>query len=170
MSVTLITNYTVSTPNTVTTITFSNIPQTYVDLIIIPSFNNDGYSIRFNNDNSSSYGNRAMVNFDAFPIRGYTNLSNYTDKVGTIVAGSLSGFTAAGYVYIANYTSSTVNKTALAQFSIDQNTTSDYYYENILLANNWNNTSAITTITINPDGGSYLTAGSNVQLYGIRNS
>ena len=145
---------------------FTSIPSTYTDLrlVIVPTKPSGTLAprIRFNSDAGSNYsftnlwGNGAT----AYSNRGSNQDSIYLHYDGYPV-GSNVGF---GTVDIFSYAGST-NKTVLCEQSSDKNGSGSVArYVNL-----WRNTSAITSILVFEDFGSFG-AGTTATLYGIKNA
>lgn len=144
-------------------ITFTSIPSTYTDLVLLTSTRgtsggNTNVYIKFNNSTSSFTGRRLYAE----------NTSVASDTEGRWAGFSNSTTTASTFsntaIYIPNYAGSNYKS-----FSVDSvcevNGTGNIM---ALAAQLWSNTSAINEITITPDNAysQYSTA----YLYGIKNS
>jgi hypothetical protein len=145
------------TLNSTASVTFSNIPATYRDLILVtsliaPSFNLS-LDIRLNSDSGSNYTEVRMSGSGSATSSG-TATRNFMrlDDFGFVG-------TTAGHVNIAqlmDYSATDKQKTVLARASNANNGVTG-------AACRWANTSAITTITfVNSHA-----AGSTFSLYGI---
>ena len=150
-------------------ISFSNIPQTYTDLIIQVSCrdsrNNltDDFGIQINGSTSSfTYqgllgdGNVGSGNYNTFSVVGIWNGNTST-------ANTFGNAT----IYIPNYTSSN-SKVIITDSTMENNAN---YSEMWLTSTLWSNSAAITSISIvgNAAGNSILQH-STATLYGIKNS
>lgn len=152
------------------TITFSSIPSTYTDLVILTSLRdtasgiaNAGMRVIFNGSGSGFstrwvYGN------------GTTTFST-TDSGSWIRIGQQPGSTAASNtfsndtIYIPNYAGST-NKSLSADAVSENNTTEAYA---TLTAGLWSNTAAINQVQIQSNSTAWAQY-SSATLYGIKNS
>lgn len=155
--------------STTGSITFLSIPNTYTDLIIKLSTRLNGTGagtaniISFNGS-SASFSGRILFG-DA------TSARSVASTVGGI--GATDGTTESANtfniceVYIPNYTLS-ANKTFGSNWASENNTTNTGAYVGITAAL-WSNTAAITSITITPEAGSFV-SGSSFYLYGIKSS
>lgn len=142
------------------TVTFSSIPQTYTDLVLVTNIGDDGSSsntqIRFNSDSSSNYSYIYMAGNGTTAASGrYSNqpqiiIDNYSYPITTITTSQI--------VQIQNYSNSTTYKTLLARTSTAANATT-------VVAGLWRNTAAISTIQIICQ--SLFDSGSTFTLYGI---
>jgi hypothetical protein len=144
-------------------VTFSSIPSTYTDLILIMNARNTNANtypfLRFNSDTGTNYSITDLVGSAAGAVSyGSVNQSvmniNYSDALPS-GASTFAGF----IINIQNYSNTTTNKTILCRVSNSATATE-------ALVGLWRNTSAINTITLTCDSGSYNT-GSTFSLYGI---
>jgi hypothetical protein len=144
------------------------IPQTYTDLKVMVSARSSttttGIDITFNGS-ATSYSN----------IRLYgTGSSAASDSAATAYISNTmiddSSYTANtfgnGEIYIPNYTSSN-NKSASVDGVSENDATAALM---MLTAGLWSNSAAITSITLNPNGGGNFVTNSTFYLYGIKNS
>jgi hypothetical protein len=145
-----------------TTVTFSSIPGTYTDLVLISVFGATvgmDIRIRFNGDTGNNYGTTRM----------FTNSNNSSVFSGS--ARSISGIqprTSANQPTtvttilrqnIMNYANTNVNKTVIGRY--------DYQSQIEAHVGTWLNTSAITSISLVADNQQWTT-GSVFTLYGIK--
>lgn len=145
------------------TVTFSSIPATYRDLVLVcnattsrSAFNIDGLVVRFNSDTA----NYSMVRM----LAQNTGASSDTD---TKIAGGFSGNSASpaiALLHIMDYSVTDKHKTVLARYNTDAS-----YVGGMVTAGaaRWASTSAITTITVLPEVGPNFNSGSTFSLYGI---
>jgi hypothetical protein len=153
-------NYTVSGSTTGNT-TFSSIPSTYTDLILV-------FSGTFN-----------LTQINAIQLNGVTStVWGQTSISGNGTAASSSRETTQDYLYITNTTNlGTGIGTTIIQFQNYSNTTTN---KTVLYRSGaagaltqsgvgcWRQTSAISSIYITAGGGKYWTAGTTLSLYGIK--
>jgi hypothetical protein len=138
-------------------VTFSSIPNTYTDLVLIMGFSlsaNDEIDITFNGDTGGSYSRTYMEG------NGSTAGSAYGTGLNAIaILGRGNQMT--NIINIMNYANTTTNKTLLARFSSPSN---------IIGAEVglWRSTSAITSVTLNLRTSKTYVAGSVLTLYGIK--
>jgi hypothetical protein len=144
-----------TTSSTTNTVTFSSIPNTYTDLIIISDSRGAGPNFlgyRFNSDTGSNYSFTALTgNGSAASSSRSSNATNL--GMGLVNSNPFNLF------YLFDYANTTTYKTALskrgdAAFGIDA-------YSGL-----WRNTAAINAITI--FSGSNFDTGSTFKLYGIQ--
>jgi len=148
------------------TITFSSIPQTYTDLILVAngyttytSDPYDGYQFQFNGDTGSNYS--ATTFYGASP---------------TVGSGRNSGLNKMSMSYVATrYTANNID-TAIFHFMYYSNTTT---YKTVISRGGpidaesmadvglWRSTSAITSISITDGRSTSFGTGSTFTLYGI---
>jgi hypothetical protein len=154
------------------TIEFSNIPQTYTDLHLLISIRqsvagefNSGSYVRFNNNSSTSYSRKSLYGDGTSPGTGnYSSLTyGWWSWNGNPTAGNTANTFTNAEIYIPNYTGSTAKSFMTNQVS-ENNTTLAIIETNASL---WNNTSAITSITIGPESGNFVQY-STATLYGIK--
>lgn len=149
-------------------VTFSGIPQTYTDLILVVTgylANNDAYTARFtfNGDSGSNYSQTNMTG------TGSTAKSSRFSSATSIIMGSndLGWSTTAAnrnvsIVQIMNYSNTTTYKTTIAR----SNQPAGSYPAAESEVGLWRSTAAITSMVIT-GGGADFAAGSTFNLYGI---
>jgi hypothetical protein len=145
-----------------TTITFSSIPATYTDLILVmntkASTGTPSIAMRFNGDNGTNYSFTALVG------NGSTASSNRaTSTVNNWVSAMLNGVSStnfnSGTIQIMNYSNTTTYKTAISRWAGAD-------YEVDAICNLWRSTAAINQVSLIAQ--SNLVAGSTFTLYGIK--
>jgi hypothetical protein len=146
-------------------VTFSSIPATYTDLVLVlqaGTATNDNLGIRFNSDTGSNYSNTALS-------------GNGTTVVSFRASGATSIIPQYHFVFnnnlnsnvilqIQNYSNATTNKTLLAR-SNNAGVSTD------VGVGLWRNTAAITSVTL--IGGSFgysFITGSTFTLYGVKSA
>jgi len=163
---TLISSVTVGSGGTAT-ISFTSIPQTYTDLMLVASTRtdrasniNDELYVTFNS-NTSSYSWRRLL--------GENSGSSDSGSTRTVFITDASTSTASvfgsGSIYIPNYTGST-NKSYSID-SIQENNATNAARQ--LVAGLWSNTAAITQIDLTSSTSSNFVQYSTAYLYGISN-
>ena len=144
-------------------VTFSSIPQTYTDLLIVLSMQNTGSAVdifgKFNTlttgfTNRHLYGTGSSVTSGSGSI-GYFGAAS---PVGSTTFGNTA-------IYIPNYAGST-NKSFSSDSVTASSTTTAYSF---FVAGLWSNTSAITSIEFYPNVNLWSEY-SSASLYGINNS
>ena len=144
-------------------VTFSSIPSTYTDLVLITNTQRDtsgsgpvGFSAQFNSDTGSSYSQTAVVGDGSSAYSGRD--SNITAALIALAPDSQWGNS---IVNVMNYANTTTYKTVLTRI----NTITNYTGAFVAL---WRNTAAINTITIS--GTVNIKAGSTFTLYGVKSA
>ena len=150
------------------TIDFTNIPQTYTDLVVKYSgrlaANVDPTTKIIFNSNTANYSNRvlygngsAAFSFNNTPGYAYGGIVNNS-------ANTSSTFNNAE-IYIPNYTSS--NNKSISLDTVQETNGTEAYA--MLSASLWSDSSAITSITIDPINSDFVQY-STATLYGIKSS
>jgi hypothetical protein len=150
------------------TVTFSSIPQTYTDLILVSNYatsvlNEDAY-VQFNSDTGSNYsrthirGNGSSVFSSRASSQPFIPID--IDSSGTTLSTGLQTTT-----HIMNYSNSTTFKNTLCR----SGTTGGSFTGTTLLVGLWRNTNAITTIDIKATGGNFV-VGSTFTFYGVKSA
>jgi hypothetical protein len=144
-------------------ITFSSIPGTYTDLVLIISGNSSSssnfYVFKYNSDTGSNYSRTNLIgNGTAASSDRFSNESAGYFVTSTIPTAA-STFDAC-IVNIMNYSNTTTYKTTISR----GNTAGTNLGATVGL---WRSTSAITRIDISPYNGSFA-SGSTFSLYGIK--
>ena len=138
--------------------TFSSIPSSYTDLVLVINANitsgSEDAAIQFNGDTGTNYSRTVLF---ADSINGALSVRS-TSQSRISVAG-FSSTIGNAIIQVQNYSNTTTNKTALCR----GNLTGQGTYAIVGL---WRNTAAITSITIGTTGSTW-TAGSTFTLYGI---
>ena len=146
-------------------ITFSSIPATFTDLVLVTSSRRDrsdttgAMAIRFNGS-TSNYSTRAL---------GGNGSSSYSYTVSYLQAGEMgnasdtSNTFTSNQTYIANYRVA-ANKSVSVDAVTENNGTTAFQ---VLAAGLWSDTSAITSLSIFPEGGNNFVSGSSATLFGI---
>lgn len=138
--------------------TFSSIPSTYTDLIIVVYGTATGSGsnayVQYNADTSSNYSNLYMYGSGSSAISG-TNTTQTQANFGYVNATYGTSI-----CQIQNYANSNVYKTFLGKWN---NT-------DVLVAasvSTWRSTSAITSILVGCGSGNSFITGTSITLYGI---
>jgi hypothetical protein len=142
------------------TVTFSSIPSTYTDLVLVCNFgassSGQDFTFQFNGDTGTNYSFTRMYGNGTSAISSReTNQSKiYADSVG--VSTSLQ---AADIIQVMNYSNTTTYKTALVRVADAAKSTE-------AVVGLWRSTSAINSISLAMTSGNLL-SGSTFSLYGI---
>jgi len=148
--------------SSVSSVTFSSIPSTYTDLVIIVNrITNqlDNLYAQFNGDTGTNYsytnvwGNGSSTGSS----RGSNTATAYLDYY----AASEPGFPNPVIINIQNYANTTTYKTVLARGS---NSARGVDASVVL----WRNTSAINSIVFKNNGGGTFSSGSMFTIYGVK--
>ena len=151
-------------------IDFTSIPGTYTDLVVkLSSRSTTGTTAvgaTLNSDTGSNYTERQLEG-------NGSGVSSASGTYSSMRMGSSNGGTdttsntfASSELYIPNYAGSS-NKSASTDAVTENNTSTAYANLRALL---WNNTSAITSISIKNTNGNNFVQYSTATLYGIKNS
>ena len=146
----------------VTNLTFSSIPSTYTDLILVCNGNtaaNANNYLQFNGDNGSNYS-ATRLSGDG------TNASSARSTSATQILLDGFGYWTSTYegnkiIHIMNYSNTTTNKTVLTRANTASKGTD-------ALVGLWRSTAAITSVRFNSD--STIQAGSTFTLYGVKSA
>lgn len=162
MTMTLIETKTLGTA--AAAIEFTSIPQTHTDLVLLissrPASGAIGVILAALNGSSANFTSRQIEGNGSSPNSG----TSTTGRVGVVGdSGDTANTFASSKVYITNYTASTA-KVISADAVNETNGTTAYQ---ILYSTLWNNTAAITSISLTSTSGANFAVGSTVSLYGI---
>ena len=154
--------------STASIVTFSSIPSTYTDLIIIASVgsNNDAqvFSCRINSDTGTNYSVTQLLGDGA---SAYSSRESSQTKLN-ISKGIGVTTTTGGMVVISNflnYSNATTYKTVLSRVGESVGT----YLGTAATVGLWRSTSAITAIELSLNNGiATFNTGSSFTLYGIK--
>ena len=164
---------TITATGTGGTVTFSNIPQGYTDLILKisarsdrPSIFNDYMNISFNG-NTTGYTSRIMYGTGT-SVASYTETSASAPRYLAELPASTATTSVFGSVEVSilNYTSSNY-KNFHAEGVLEHSTSAAVLS---LVTGYWSNNSSITSITIGLGVGTNFLANSTFTLYGIKNA
>lgn len=147
---------------TTQSVTFSSIPATYTDLVLVHSVKTDTSDtdvvMQFNGDTGSNYSNTFLSGTGTTAVSGrVTNQTFlYCDSYGAALTTNYN----AAIIHINNYSNTTTNKTMLSRsnnagLGVDA------------IVGLWRSTAAINSITLDLLGTRIISAGSTFSLYGI---
>lgn len=140
------------------TLTFSSIPSTYTDLMIIANHTSSaglGWFMRFNGDNATNYsmtyvgGNGTTAESVRESNATCTRVGNSYTTIGTTI------------IQIQNYSNTTTYKSQISR----TNNPSNFVAAIVGL---WRSTAAITSVTLLTNVVDTFSAGSTFTLYGIK--
>jgi hypothetical protein len=146
-----------------TSYTFSSIPSTYTDLVlvgntIVASGTGYEFSVQFNGDTASNYSNTYLLGSGSSAISGRGANASIVDA-GYLNANS--GNPNTRILNIMNYSNTTTYKTVISRASGENGQQAAAY------VNLWRSTSAINSIKIYSASGLTYAIGSTFTLYGI---
>jgi hypothetical protein len=151
-------------------ITFSSIPSTYKHLqlrnVVRSTGNNeDNYRMTFNGVGGTAYADHFLSGDGASVVSsGATNMAFVRILFASAYSGSPSAQFASSVIDIVDYASTTKNKTVKG---LSGEIYSGQRTRATLFSGLWNNTSAISSITLVPGADSFQ-IGSRFSLYGIK--
>jgi hypothetical protein len=143
-------------------VTFSSIPATYRDLVLVVNGNVTSNAIaivRFNSDSGTNYPQVYM--WGTSSAQSGTNATSGHAITSTNIASSGSGFS--GLVSVMDYATTDKHKTVLSRSGYGIPTTGLIVESS---ATRWANTAAITSLAVVTNANQF-TAGSRFDLYGI---
>ena len=141
------------------TISFTSIPSTYTDLVLVSNFESSTAAnvfYRVNGDTGSNYSDTTVYG-DGSSTGSYRR-SNQTLSYTTYI--SASGQRVVMTTNFMNYANTTTNKTFITRFN-------NASFELGAVVGLWRSTSAITSVTINLNNSANFTSNSTFTLYGI---
>ena len=151
-------------------ITFSNIPQTYTDLYVVLSARsaasaewNDQVTLKFNGSTSGYSRRNVEGNGSVASSDSGSSLSALSTTINIPAVNATSNVFGDGSYYIPNYTGSNY-KSVSCDSVMENNATQSL---NLLMSGLWANTAAITSITLTSQRGSTFVQYSTAYLYGI---
>ncbi len=146
---------TVTLGSAAATVTFSSIPATYRDLILVINGRVGA------NSNMVFYYNSDQNNGSAVWMTG-NGSSASSSTINFMFAGTWNANQDSNaIIQIMDYAQTDKHKTALVRSNQPADTGT------WALANRWASTNAITSVIIDPTGGNTMTAGTTLSLYGV---
>ena len=147
---------------TASSITFTNIPQNFTDLILVSSPKmttaNTFFQTTYNSDTGTNYSQTRMQGIGSTGSSARSTNDNY---IGMAFQDNNTD-TGTSIMQINNYSNTTTNKTAL----IRDNFATYGVFARVAL---WRSTSAVTSLTLTMSSSTFA-AGSTFNLYGIANA
>jgi hypothetical protein len=151
---------TVTLGSSASSVTFSSIPATYRDLVIVLSGRSNGggafnTGMRFNNDTGSNYSNVFMLGDGSSASSGSSTTTRQDISFYSSVQGDVIG-------HIMDYSATDKHKTSLVRYNNQAAVT-------VARTFRWANTSAITSINFynGSANGETFASGSTFSLYGV---
>jgi hypothetical protein len=144
---------------TATSVTFSSIPATYRDLILVVSgltttTTVDALTIRFNSDTGSNYSNVTMTgDGSSAASASSTNTAALAGVIG-------NGATSVNVISVMDYSATDKHKTVIGRGNVPN-------WGTRAAASRWANTAAITSALVRTNSDLTFTAGSTFSLYGV---
>ena len=152
-------------------IDFSSIPSTYTDLCvklstrISTAANRESVKLTFNG-NASNYSRKRLYGFESGAASDGASGQTFIE-IGLVPAASATSNTFSNdEIYVPNYAGNT-NKSVSYEVIAENNSSASYV--DLMGAGLWSDTSAITSLTLTPNSGSFVQY-STATLYGIKNS
>jgi hypothetical protein len=147
----------------VASVTFSSIPATYTDLVLVYEAGNsgniyDGTFARFNGDTGTNYSWTYLLG------NGSTAISGRESTVSRTGAGATGASRGMSTIQLMNYANTTTYKTILTRRSVVDASGFSLGAEVGL----WRSTAAISTILLFVQSGTNFDVGSTFTLYGIK--
>ena len=147
------------------TVTFSSIPGTYTDLVLITNEKQStggtrASALRFNSDTGSNYSQTGLYGTGSTAGSFRTTNAAYL-YYGYYAFSTTSNFNFNSIVQINNYSNTTTNKTVLSRANNASNGVD-------AIVGLWRNTAAITSITLTMETLSNFEIGCTFTLYGIK--
>jgi len=150
---------TITLGSSASSVTFSSIPATYRDLILVMNFSETSTGgdirLRYNGDTGSNYSQVYMESTGSSALSGSgTYAFHYLNQ-----RSRNSGIRIADIIQVMDYSATDKHKTALGRLNNETQDLSAYAYR-------WANTAAITSIEVLESSVSF-TAGSTFNLFGV---
>jgi len=163
-----------------TTISFTSIPSSYTDLVVVTSIRSSvtgsagaGYQERLNilfNGATTNYSERWMQAEAGTTVNTGTAYFNTSGTVGLAGTAVPSDWTSNTFnnnqIYIPNYSSASIKT-----YSIDGVAENNSAYGSLMMATgSWNDTAAISSISLSLRSSPNMVQYSSASLYGIKKS
>ena len=148
------------------TVTFSSVPQTYTDLVLVTVFAtatiNEDLAVRFNSDTGSNYS-RTHLRGNGSTASSSTATSQNLLLLDVDSSGSTLNTGLQTVTHFMNYANTSIQKSVLSR----SGTLGGSYTGTSLIAGLWRDTTAISTIGLFCTSGNFV-SGSTFTLYGIK--
>jgi len=146
-----------------TTVTFSSIPSTYTDLVIITNFGltatGGGLAMYYNGDTGANYSDTILEGNGSSAV-SVRETNNPYMGVGPYWVGASTTLTNNTIINIMNYANTTTYKTMISRGNNPAGEAGAY-------VGLWRSTAAITSVILRNVYGTSILAGSTFTLYGI---
>lgn len=139
-------------------VTFSGIPQTYTDLVLVGNIDATDYTsvwLQFNGDTASNYSRTILVG------DGTSATSERTSNGSNMAIGTANTEWGVSIFNVMNYSNSTTYKTAIARGNNNSQTRAGVGL--------WRNTAAVTSLTVGISSADFA-SGTTFNLYGVANA
>jgi len=156
---------TTTTSGSAGTVTFSSIPSTYTDLILVYNGGLSGFDYvfgRFNSDTGTNYSGTAIYGNGTSAASHRYSSTAYLQLIGWGI-GQGTALTSVGLVHIMNYANTTTNKSVIVRDINPESSGGTQAGVHL-----WRSTAAITSITLTGINSRTYTNGSTFTLYGIK--
>jgi hypothetical protein len=159
-------------------IDFTSIPSTYTDLLLklsLRSSNADGFTgsatMRLNANSGANYSFRTLFAATATPASGNGSAGTSVTVGGTVGSSLTANTFNNAEIYLPNYAGSS-NKSFSVETVSENNASTDFTYQLMMIAGLWSQTTAINQITIYSGtvGSTNFLQYSTASLYGISKS
>ena len=153
------------------TVTFSSIPGTYTDLILVTNIRKTtastaGY-VRANNDSGTNYSTTYLYGSGVSATSTRDTNRTFFDSIGAAGSSMAAGTFALSVNNIMNYSNTSTFKTILARKQYSNTSGAwDYVETSVSL---WRNTAAITQLDVLAISGNF-DIGSTFTLYGVKSA
>ena len=139
-------------------VTFSSIPSTYTDLVLVTSTKYTSTAshclLQANSDSGTNYSNTFLYGDGSSAYSG-----RQTNNTGCFIGRANTTEFGVGITHIQNYSNSTTNKTLLSRTAVSGEVNA--------VVGLWRSTAAVTSIVFSLNAGTY-SAGTTFTLYGIK--
>jgi hypothetical protein len=155
---------TTTTTGSATTVSFTSIPQTYTDLILVYNGGLSGFDYiysRYNSDTGSNYSGTGVGGNGSSAFSGRYSNQVYNQLLGWAI-GLGTPLTSIGIIHFINYANTTTYKSIIGR---DTNPESGGATQ--AAVHLWRSTSAISSIELTGINSRTITDGSTFTLYGI---
>jgi hypothetical protein len=154
--------------STSSSITFSNIPQNYTDLVVVVNnaqsvSGTPGICLRFNDDTSTSYSHTTMEGTGSAANTRRATSGTYINSGETVGLSPTSNQPGTAKFNIQNYSNASTYKPVILTYSQPLGTAPGI----VAAVGSWRNTNPITSININAQATSTFASGLIINIYGI---
>lgn len=147
-------------------VTFSSIPSTYTDLVLVMQFSittaNDSVYMRLNSDSGSNYSNTTLSGNGTSAISGRDTSSTQGIRLSAYNTAQAASTRQVNITQLQNYANTTTNKTVLNRYSSVGGTEA--------VVGLWRSTAAINSILLRFFSSQNFETGSTFTLYGVKSA